>query len=833
MLVNTTTANSQLYPDIAALADGGYVITWQSALQDGSGIGIYAQAYNANGTLRGGEFRVNTYTASDQTAPEVDALADGGYVICWQSSGQDGAGAGIYAQAYNANGTARGTEFRVNTTTALEQVRPDVTGLADGRYLISWESDLQDGSGRGIYAQAYGANGTPDGGEFLVNSYTGSEQRQSAVAGLPSGGFVVSWTSNGQEGNYGIYARAYRLTVTSGPDVITGTEGYDDIDALGGNDTIYALGGNDQIDGGSGADTMEGGIGDDTYYVDDSGDMVTELVGEGTDTVSVVGSLSSYTLTANVENLLYDGSGDFSGTGNALDNYIEGGWGNNTIDGGAGADYMSGLLWDDTYIVDNVDDWVDEGYDESSELNYFGVDTVLSSVSYWLPSNIEILTLTGTASINATGNEIFNRLNGNSGNNVLDGGPSDDVMTGGAGDDTYVVDDVGDQTIELPGEGTDQVNSAVTRTLGANLENLTLTGSATIDGTGNAAANSLTGNSAANVLSGLEGNDTISGLAGNDFIDGGDGLDTASYSTAASGVTVSLLLAGAQATGGDGVDTLTNIENLTGSAFADRLTGNALVNVLSGLAGNDILDGGTGADAMQGGSGNDTYIVDDIGDVVTEDSSAGGTDRVKSWVSFTLGANFEDLILLGSAAINGTGNGLANVLTGNDGNNVLNGGTGADTMRGALGNDTYIVDNVGDVVSEASSTGGTDRVRSSVNFTLGANIEDLILVGSAITGTGNGLANVLTGNDGNNVLNGGTGADTMRGALGDDTYIVDNLGDVVTEGLSTGGTDRVKSSVNFTFGADLEDLILLGSVAINGTGNELANTLTGDTATIF
>ena len=175
---------------------------------------------------------------------------------------------------------------------------------------------------------------------------------------------------------------------------------------------------------------------------------------------------------------------------------------------------------------------------------------------------------------------------------------------------------------------------------------------------------------------------------------------------------------------------------------------------------------------MQGGAGNDTYLVDNVGDVVTENASE-GTDLVQSSVSFTLGANVDNLTLTGSANINGTGNGDANVITGNSGNNTLDGGAGADTLIGGDGNDTYVVDNAGDVVTEAATVGsGTDTVQSSIIYTLGANVENLTLTGSGnINGTGNGDANVITGNSGNNVLTGGGGNDTLVGNAGTDTAV--------------------------------------------------------------
>lgn len=146
---------------------------------------------------------------------------------------------------------------------------------------------------------------------------------------------------------------------------------------------------------------------------------------------------------------------------------------------------------------------------------------------------------------------------------------------------------------------------------------------------------------------------------------------------------------------------------------------------------------------MAGGAGNDTYIVDNAGDVITEAANA-GIDTVQTRSSYTLATNLENLTLTGLANINGTGNALNNVLTGNSGNNVLDGGAGADTLIGGTGNDTYYVDS-GDVIAEAAG-GGVDAVFASENYTLGTNIENLTLIGTATNGFGNVLNNTLTGN---------------------------------------------------------------------------------------
>jgi Ca2+-binding RTX toxin-like protein len=295
-------------------------------------------------------------------------------------------------------------------------------------------------------------------------------------------------------------------------------------------------------------------------------------------------------------------------------------------------------------------------------------------------------------------------------------------MTGGLGNDTYVVDAVGDVVTELAAQGTDTVQSSISYALGADVENLLLTGTAAINATGNTLDNTLTGN-----------------------------------------------------------------------------TGN---NVLSGGAGNDTLIGGTGNDTMIGGSGNDIYVVDAAGDVVTE-LAAEGTDTVQSSVSYTLGANVENLSLTGSAAINATGNTLDNVLTGNSGNNVLSGGAGDDTMSGGLGNDsmiggtgndTYVVDAAGDVVTELAGQ-GTDTVQSSVSYLLGSDVENLELTGSAaIDATGNALDNVITGNAGDNVITGDVGNDTLIGGDGNDVFVYMNGqgSDVVQGGTGANWLDTIE-----------------------------------------
>ncbi|MBD9373991.1 calcium-binding protein [Rhizobium sp. ARZ01] len=268
---------------------------------------------------------------------------------------------------------------------------------------------------------------------------------------------------------------------------------------------LFGYEGDDVLDGGKGADRLEGGLGNDTYIVDNAQDVVFEGAGAGIDHAK---SSVSYMLAANVENLTLTGNGTINGAGNTLSNVLTGNVGANILNGGVGADRLVGGAGNDTYIVDNAKDVVVEDANA-------GTDTVKSTVSLVLAANVENLVLGGSAALNGTGNALANTLTGNSGRNVLNGGTGKDTLIGGAGNDTYITDG-GDTIKEDAKGGIDLVKSSATVTLGAYLENLMLTGTSNIGGTGNSLNNVLLGNAGKNVLNGGAGADTLTGGRGSD-----------------------------------------------------------------------------------------------------------------------------------------------------------------------------------------------------------------------------------------------------------------------------------------------------------------------------
>ena len=207
--VNTTVADWQIDPAVAALNDGGYVVVWDSKEQDGDLVGVFAQRFGADGKAAGFEFQVNSEIEDAQEYPAVAGLADGRFVVVWESWGQDGSAEGIFGQLCAADGSKVAGEFQANEVTMADQSAPAVAALESG-FVVAWQGTDPDADWNGIYAQLFDAAGGPSGSQFIANSTTIGEQSRPAVAGLSGGGFVAAWQSAGQDGDgAGIYFRLF------------------------------------------------------------------------------------------------------------------------------------------------------------------------------------------------------------------------------------------------------------------------------------------------------------------------------------------------------------------------------------------------------------------------------------------------------------------------------------------------------------------------------------------------------------------------------------------------------------------------------------------------
>ncbi|MFY8092491.1 MAG: beta strand repeat-containing protein [Niveispirillum sp.] len=604
---------------------------------------------------------------------------------------------------------------------------------------------------------------------------------------------------------------------------IDGGDGNDTIDGGLGNDTLIGASGDDSLIGGYGDDSLEGGFGNDTLIATAGNDALVGGVGidrliggSGRDRfvfARTSDTRQSTALTFNSMDMIVNF--DFGGNGNLLGDSAELPFAVNSVasstvlraTGVSFYEAMNGLfargrpLYDtnsaglfsylgEVYLVvsgptrtNNLgsDDFIFrlQSYSGALDVTDFGysftvtdatgkVTVNTTAASYTLSATQDNISYLGTGTFRGFGNDRDNSITGGDGNDTLDGGAGADTLTGGDGNDTYVIDNTGDTIVDT--DGVDTVRTSLsTATLAADMEHLQFTGTADATGTGNTGDNSITG--------------------------------------------------------GTGADTLT------------------------GLAGDDTLDGGSGIDSLVGGAGNDAYIVDNPGDVILE-LAGEGTDVVRARAaSYTLGAEVEDLIYVGVGAFSGTGNGLNNSITGGTGADTLNGGAGIDTLVGGggddllvggAGNDIYVVTAGSATITELAGE-GTDTVRTSlVAFTLAAEVDNLVYTGTAaFAGNGNAGDNVLTGAAaadtltgaaGNDSLDGAAGADRLVGGLGDDVYIVDNAGDVVVEAAGE-GTDTVRTSLtSATLGANVENLVYTGGGNFIGTGNGLANAITGGVA---
>jgi Ca2+-binding RTX toxin-like protein len=316
-IVNLTASPDVGSSTITTLANGRFVVAWYSPdTGDGSGTCVRARVFNADGSAAGDDFIVNSTAANDQHAPAITALADGRFIATWPSYDTgDGSGSCIRARVFNADGSPAGSDFLVNSTAANDQYNPTITALADGRFVATWMSD-DPGDGEGTCIRARVFDPTVFHGTAAEDSWKGGN-----LADTISGG--------------------------AGADHLWGLDGDDLINGDDGDDWLYGDDGNDTLDGGTGADKMYGGKGDDTFIVDDVGDKAYETSNQGIDTVQA--SVSYNLAGQHIEKLTLTGKANIDGTGNSFANTLTGNDGNNILNGGTGLDTLSGGAGADTF----------------------------------------------------------------------------------------------------------------------------------------------------------------------------------------------------------------------------------------------------------------------------------------------------------------------------------------------------------------------------------------------------------------------------------------------------------------------------------------------------
>jgi serralysin len=720
IVASEATPGDKLAADVVGLAGGGFVVSWldNSAENDGGNLspGSRAQLFDASGNKLGGAFSLNSIIPGVQQNADLAALPTGGFVATWADDGGQFGGTphpenkGIWMQIFDSAGAKVGAAVHVSTLGPIGQDTPDVEVIPNTGFIITWKdgNNTADSNAGHLRAQIFDFAGNKTGEEFSINPGLAAGQQLPDLAVLSNGAFVVGWanlaapqfndqdvrahmffpTVLGTDANENFAGTADRdfifgkggddqlsgfgeddgLDGGAGNDTLDGGTGNDDLAGGTGNDTLIGGDGNDSLDGGVGADSMTGGLGNDIYYVDDSGDSVVEIAGQGSDQILTGVSL---TLSSGQEIEVLSAADPAATsaldlTGNALRQTIIGNAGANVLTGGGGGDYLAGLDGDDI-LVGNADAastlegdagndtyYVNRTGDSVIEAMGQGNDRIITTVSYTLSSGQEIETLSAadpaaTTPISLTGNVFSQVITGNAGANVLNGGGAgfdylvglggDDILVGnsfgpstlqgGTGDDWYYVSLTGDSLVEFAGEGNDRILSSVSYTLSAGQEIETLS---TIDPAGTSAIN-LTGNALTQVISGNAGANILTSGGGSDY--------------------------------------------------------------LVGLGGNDTLVGNADtASTLQGGTGNDFYYVFQTGDSIVE-LAGEGSDRIVTAVSYTLSPGVEIETLLaadqnGTAAIDIAGNDIGQAIGGTNGANILNGNGGADDLAGFGGNDVLL-----------------------------------------------------------------------------------------------------------------------------------------------
>jgi Ca2+-binding RTX toxin-like protein len=559
----------------------------------------------------------------------------------------------------------------------------------------------------------------------------------------------------------------------SGDGLLLGTSGNCTITGGAGNDVVMSGNGDDQITVGDGTDVIYAGNGDDFITAGKGNDVIT--TGNGNDLVTAGNGNDAVNLGGGNDVVFIGNGNDLVYTGNGND-VVKAGDGNDTLIGGGGAVAL---------FAGNGNDLLQGG----------------AGVS---------------------------QLQAGSGNDTLQAGAGVSTLVGGSGNDafdTFIVNNAKDVVTAQAGAAQNSVQTTINYTLGANIENLTGLGSANLTLTGNSLNNVILGNAGNDTLVAGSGNDTlIAGTKATSLV-GGSGNNT--YVIYNSGD----VIATKSGSLSNNVESAINytlgagLQNLTGIGNANlTLTGNSMVDVITANGGNDTLVAGSGLATLVGGAGNDTFVVNNVADVINAQSGNQG-NNVESSVSFTLANGFQTLTGTGAGNLSLTGNTGSDIITANSGNDTLTAGSGASTLVGGSGSDTFVVNSANDVISLAAMN-ANDSVLSSSSYTLVDNLQNLKGTGTGnLILTGNDLSDVITANTGNDTLVAGSGVATLIGGSGNETFIVNNANDVI---MVRGNRNTVEASANYTLGASLENLEGIGFGALTLTGNSLSDVITAN-----
>ncbi|MES2977694.1 MAG: calcium-binding protein [Pseudomonadota bacterium] len=539
-----STANDYL-PSIAALADGGFAVSWAGQIDNGlGGYGVYAQKFGADGAAASGVLQLTT--VSDPARTDVSALPDGGFAVVWGSgyslpgsvlmqrvdasgqlatpepvtlspegnfpavatlqdgtlvvtwySAEVGGEQFVRAMHVDAQGKVITPAFTVSEDNLAD---PAIAALQDGGYVITWHSYETFQSS--AFAQRFDARDQPVGELLQTNATRAQSQNNPVVAALEDGGFLMGWATLGNDNTYDIFTQRFDANnLREGHLVLTGADENNVFRVTDAQEGVELVGGAgaDVLAGGQASDVLRGGPGGDAFEFAAQGNGVDTLAdwGEG-DRIVIAGASFGASVTQGDGSALGPNEVQIQAEPDAMTRVFVG------TDAEPGADV----------VVQLAGIWSDLSFGLSGD------------EIFWQQVAAPIHLVTGTSGNDRlegsdADDEIYglegrDRLEGLAGNDLLDGGPGDDVLTGGPGNDRYRVDSARDRVVEREGEGVDTVYSTVSHTLDANVEYLVLAGAQPINGFGNSLDNLLVGNDAANRLGGGAGDDLLIGAGGSD-----------------------------------------------------------------------------------------------------------------------------------------------------------------------------------------------------------------------------------------------------------------------------------------------------------------------------